>query len=76
MESITKERLDNLVEMYKLGVQIWPKDEHFQTDCAYYEGAIKRACEKLGIEIPYTYLEITFGLHKAFNRGYEHFWES
>jgi hypothetical protein len=75
MESITQERLQRIVEIYKNGIQNWFRDEHFLMDCAYYEGAIKRASEHLGIEPPYKYINITDALQESFSSGYENFWK-
>jgi hypothetical protein len=75
MEHITKDRLDRVIEIYKNGIQNWHRDSDFLMDCAYYEGAIKRASEHLGIEPPYKWINITEALQEPFNRGYDNFWK-
>ena len=75
MREITKLDLDRIVEVYKNGVNKWFRDELFLRDCAYYEGAISKACETLNIEIPYTYIQITDDLKPEFESGYNNFWK-
>lgn len=53
---IDQTALDTLVQVYKNGVKNWHRDEFFRSDCAYYEGRIKRACEVLNIQIPFTFI--------------------
>jgi hypothetical protein len=74
MRQITREDLDRLVEVYKNGIDKWFRDELFTKDCAYYEGAIKKGSEVLGIEVPFTFLQITEDLKKDFESGYNNFW--
>ena len=74
MENITLERLGRIVEVYKNGVQNWHRDSDFLTDCAYYEGAIKKACDHLKVPIPYTFINITDELQETFQKGYDNFW--
>ena len=74
MREITQNDLDRLVEIYKNGVDKWFRDELFLKDCAYYEGAIAKAVETLGIETPYKHIQITEELQDSFNSGYNNFW--
>ena len=74
MREIKQQDLDRLVEVYKGGVERWFRDELFLKDCAYYEGAIARASETLGVEIPYSHIQITEGLRSHFDSGYNNFW--
>jgi hypothetical protein len=74
MENITLERLGRIVEIYKNGVQNWHRDADFLIDCAYYEGAIKRACDHLQVPIPYTFINITDVLQESCQKGYDNFW--
>lgn len=73
--TLTQEDLDRLIAVYKNGLNKWFRDALFLKDCAYYEGAIKKASEILGIEPPFKYLEnITEELKSSFDAGYENFW--
>ena len=74
MRQITQEDLDRLVEVYKNGTEKWFRDELFLKDCAYYEGAIKKGSETLGVKIPFTFTEITDDLKPHFESGYNNFW--
>jgi hypothetical protein len=74
MENITQERLDRVIEVYKNGVANWFRDSHFLLDCAYYEGAIDRACEHLKVTKPYTHITITPQLQESYQNGYDNFW--
>jgi hypothetical protein len=76
MKQITQNDLNRLVEVYKNGIDKWFRDELFEKDCAYYEGAIKRGAELLEIEIPFTYLQIGDNLKESFESGYNNFWIS
>ena len=68
---ITKQKLDICVDLYRNGISIWTKNDSFLQDCAYYEGRIKKACEELNMDIPFTFLkEITPDLQEYFNYGY------
>ena len=74
MRQITQTDLDRIVEVYKNGTEKWFRDELFLKDCAYYEGAIKKACETLNVEIPFTFTQITDDLKSQFEQGYNNFW--
>jgi hypothetical protein len=74
MENITQERLDRVIEVYKNGVANWFRDSHFLLDCAYYEGAIDRACEHLNVPKAYTHITITPQLQESYQNGYDNFW--
>jgi len=74
MRKITQEDLGRLVEIYKNGTEKWFRDELFLKDCAYYEGAITKAVEVLGVERPFKYIEITEDLKPHFESGYNNFW--
>ena len=75
MENITNERLARVVEIYQNGVANWFRDRDFLGDCAYYEGAIDKACQVLNVAKPYTHISITESLQEAYNRGFENFWK-
>jgi len=75
MENITTERLDRIVEIYKSGVANWFRDNTFLVDCAYYEGAIDRACEHLQIPKPYTYHVPDDSTRSSYQSGYDNFWK-
>ena len=75
MENITNERLARVVEIYQNGVANWFRDGDFLMDCAYYEGAIDKACQVLNVPKPYTHISITESLKEAYNRGFENFWK-
>ena len=75
MENITKERLDQVVEIYKSGVANWFRDSHFLLDCAYYEGAIDRACHHLMIQKPYTFHKVNSTTKSSYQSGYDNFWD-
>jgi len=67
---IDQTALDTLVQIYKNGVKNWHRDEFFLSDCAFYEGKIKKACEVLGVDIPFTYFsEVTTEID-SYNYGY------
>jgi hypothetical protein len=53
---IDQTALDALVQIYKNGIKNWHKDEFFLSDCAFYEGKIKKACEELEVDVPFTYV--------------------
>lgn len=74
MRQVTQADMDRLITVYKNGIDKWFRDELFEKDCAYYEGAIKKGSELLGIEIPFTYMEITDKLKTDFESGYNNFW--
>ena len=74
-KQISQIDLDRLVEVYKKGVETWDKGNEFLYWCAYYEGAIKRACESLGVEAPFTYVRVTKVLENSFQSGYDNFWD-
>jgi hypothetical protein len=73
-EHITQERLDRVIQVYRNGIQNWSRDEFFLKDCAYYEGAIKRASDHLGIVPQFKFINITEELQEPFKNGYEQFW--
>jgi len=53
---IDQTALDSLVQIYRNGTKKWQQDEFFLEDCAYYEGRIKRACEVLKCNVPFTHI--------------------
>ena len=75
METITNKRLSTVIAIYQNGVANWFRDKDLLSDCAYYEGAIDKACEVLNIAKPYTHISVTESLHEAYNRGYKSFWK-
>lgn len=74
MRQITQIDLDRIVEVYKNGIDKWFRDELFLKDCAYYEGAIKKASEVLEVKVPFTFVEISEELKPQFESGYNNFW--
>lgn len=74
----TREDLDRLISIYKNGLNNWPRDQNFLLDCAYYEGAIKKGSEILGIEQPFKWLDVLEeeSLKTSYQTGYDNFWSN
>lgn len=73
---VTFEQFLAYVKLYKQYREVMPNDGDTFNVCLYFEGAIQKACEILGIENTYKLMHASISKMTFYQEGYNNHWQS